>query len=169
VEDKDFSLAVSYCASAEDWSGLGRVVDRVLEEYINNGLLPSWMHFFLADLPLGPTPFARYMSDIAPSLQTLRMQPGSPGVFIHRLMFAVRYAEFQRRRMNMDLQDAAQDLVAMLHEDIAPKSWWGILLCDAVDLLKGEPNSWYCFIVMVAEVLVSLSRSGTFVLLCRGY
>jgi len=38
VEEKDFGLAVSYCASAEDWSGLGRVVDRVLEEYIINGL-----------------------------------------------------------------------------------------------------------------------------------
>lgn len=38
VEDKDFGLAVSYCASAEDWPGLGRVVDRVLEEYITNGM-----------------------------------------------------------------------------------------------------------------------------------
>lgn len=39
VENKDFGLAVSYCASAEDWPGLGRVVDRVLDEYIIDGLL----------------------------------------------------------------------------------------------------------------------------------
>lgn len=37
VRDKDFGLAVSYYASAEDWAGLGRVVDRVLEEHITNG------------------------------------------------------------------------------------------------------------------------------------
>ena len=56
-------------------------------------------------------------------------------------MFAVRYAEFQQRRMSQELQEAALDLVAMFHDDIAPKSWWGILLCDAVDLLQGEPKS----------------------------
>ena len=38
IREKDFGLAVSYCVSAEDWPGLGRVVDRVLEEYIKNGM-----------------------------------------------------------------------------------------------------------------------------------
>ena len=94
----------------------------------------------------GPAHFARYVADIAPSLQALRMQPGSPGVFIHRLMFAVRYAEFQQRRINQELQEAAVDLVAMFHEDIAPKSWWGILLCDAVDLLQGEQTVGVCYL-----------------------
>jgi hypothetical protein len=47
VNEKDYGLAVSYCTSAEDWPGLGRVVDRVLEEYIisgkNLGRMPvSW-------------------------------------------------------------------------------------------------------------------------------
>jgi nuclear pore complex protein Nup85 len=37
VREKDYGLAVSYCSSAEDWQGLGRVVDRVLDEYINSG------------------------------------------------------------------------------------------------------------------------------------
>ena len=107
-----------------------------------------------ADPSLGPAQFARYVADVAPSLQALRMQPESPGVFIHRLMFAVRYAEFQRRRMDQELQEAAQDLVAMFHEDIAPKSWWGILLCDAVDLLQGGPNSRHCYLSpSVADVV----------------
>lgn len=37
VNEKDYGLAVSYCTSAEDWPGLGRVVDRVLDEYITSG------------------------------------------------------------------------------------------------------------------------------------
>ncbi|KAF7969294.1 hypothetical protein HWV62_22433 [Athelia sp. TMB] len=120
IEDKEFGLAVSYCASAEDWPGLGRVVDRVLDEYIVNG----------------PVHFARYVAAIAPSLQALRAQPGSPGVFVYRLMFAVRYAEFQRKCMQQDVEEAALDLVNMLQDDIAPKSWWAVLLCDAVTLLQ---------------------------------
>lgn len=37
MSDKDYGLAVSYCISAEDWRGLGRVVDRVLDEYVTDG------------------------------------------------------------------------------------------------------------------------------------
>lgn len=51
-------------------------------------------------------------------------------------MFAVRYAEFHQRLLNRDLQDAAWDLVSMFQEDMAPKSWWAVLLCDAVELLQ---------------------------------
>ncbi|KAJ6591607.1 Nup85 nucleoporin-domain-containing protein [Mycena vulgaris] len=121
VREKDYGLAVSYCSSAEDWQGLGRVVDRVLDEYIISG----------------PTSFAQYASDIAPSLQNLSIQhPSSQGVFVHRLMFAVRYSNFQQLRVKHDLQNAASDLVAMFHDDVAPKSWWAVMLCDAVDLLQ---------------------------------
>ncbi|KAF8996075.1 hypothetical protein BDZ89DRAFT_1259521 [Hymenopellis radicata] len=38
VNDQDYGLAVSYCMSAEDWPGLGRLVDRVLDEYLQNAL-----------------------------------------------------------------------------------------------------------------------------------
>jgi hypothetical protein len=48
----------------------------------------------------------------------------------------VRYAEFHQRLLNQDLQDAAWDLVTIFQEEIAPKSWWGVLLCDAVQLLQ---------------------------------
>jgi nuclear pore complex protein Nup85 len=58
------------------------------------------------------------------------------GVFIHRLVFAVRYAEFHQKRLEGDLQDAALDLVSIFQGDIAPKSWWGVLLTDSVDLLN---------------------------------
>ena len=37
MREREFGLAVSYCVSAEDWVGLGRVVDRMLEVYIAHG------------------------------------------------------------------------------------------------------------------------------------
>ena len=37
IREKDYGLAVSYYTSAEDWPGLGRVVDLVLEEYLVQG------------------------------------------------------------------------------------------------------------------------------------
>ena len=37
IREKEYGLAISYCTSAEDWAGLGRVVDLVLEEYIAQG------------------------------------------------------------------------------------------------------------------------------------
>ncbi|KAJ7890556.1 Nup85 nucleoporin-domain-containing protein [Mycena olivaceomarginata] len=110
VREKDYGLA-----------GLGRVVDRVLDEYITSG----------------PTSFAQYASDIAPSLQNLNIHhTSSQGVFVHRLMFAVRYSNFQQLRVKHDLQNAALDLVAMFRDDVVPKSWWAVTLCDAVDLLQ---------------------------------
>ncbi|KAF8842387.1 hypothetical protein BDN67DRAFT_899400 [Paxillus ammoniavirescens] len=129
VQRKEYGLALSYCSSAEDWAGLGRVVDRILQEYIHAA---------------GPEQYARYVLDIAPSLQALRAN-SARGVFIHRLMFAVRYAEFHQRLLNGDLQDAAWDLVTMFQDEIAPKSWWGILLHDAVQLLQYEPTPLFSY------------------------
>jgi hypothetical protein len=34
IEEKNYGLAASYCTSAEDWSGLGHIIDYVLEDYI---------------------------------------------------------------------------------------------------------------------------------------
>ncbi|TFY65205.1 hypothetical protein EVG20_g5686 [Dentipellis fragilis] len=120
LREREYGLAISYMTSAEDWTGLGRIVDCILTEYIKHG----------------PEPFARSVATVAPSLQSLRSHPGANGVFVHRLVFAVRYAEFHQRRLSGDLQEAALDLVAMFQEEIAPESWWGVLICDAVELLK---------------------------------
>jgi nuclear pore complex protein Nup85 len=51
-------------------------------------------------------------------------------------MFAVRYSNFQQLRVKHDLQNAALDLVAMFRDDVVPKSWWAVTLCDAVGLLQ---------------------------------
>jgi len=48
VSNKDYGLAISYCLSAEDWRGVGRVVDSVLDEYVING---SAFFFHILDHP----------------------------------------------------------------------------------------------------------------------
>ncbi|KAI0294307.1 Nup85 nucleoporin-domain-containing protein [Multifurca ochricompacta] len=119
---REYGLAVSYTTSAENWTWLGRIVDAILAEYIKHG----------------PEVFARSVAAVAPSLQELRAHPGADGVFTHRLMFAVRYAEFHQRRLSGDLQEAALDILTMFNEDLAPKMWWGVLLCDAVELVRHD-------------------------------
>ncbi|KAF5316469.1 hypothetical protein D9619_006593 [Psilocybe cf. subviscida] len=120
VAEKDYGLAVSYCTSAEDWRGLARIVDRVLEEYVTSG----------------PQKFTQYALSIAPSIQDLRTHPKIQGVFIHRLIFAVRYARFHGLVQKQDYVEAASDLIAIFSDNVAPTSWWAVVLCDAVPLFQ---------------------------------
>ncbi|KAI5124259.1 hypothetical protein M0805_005108 [Coniferiporia weirii] len=121
---RKYGLAISYCRSAEDWKGLGHIVDSVLEEYI--------LH--------GPLRYVPLVADIAPLLQELRAGPSPHGVFVHRLMFAVRYAEFHQRNAQGDAENAALDLISMFEEDLAPRAWWGVILNDAIPFLQDESN-----------------------------
>jgi nuclear pore complex protein Nup85 len=104
---------------------LGRVIDQVLNEYVTQG----------------PEKFTTLVAEIAPSLQTLRSAADSSdypmhGIFLHRLMFIVKYAEFHQRKLSNDLAEAAADLISMFEDDIAPTSWWGVLLLDSVEFLN---------------------------------
>ncbi len=58
------------------------------------------------------------------------------GVFVHRLVFTIRYAHFHELLEKLEYQDAASDLIAVFSEDVAPTSWWAVLLCDSVPLLR---------------------------------
>lgn len=89
-------------------------------------------------LIIGPVEFARLVADIAPSLHTLQTQAGhfGDGIFIYRLLFAVRFAEYHQHRLQGDVQDAAADIMSIFKEDLAPKSWWAIVLLDAIELLQ---------------------------------
>ncbi|TRM65397.1 nucleoporin Nup85-like protein [Schizophyllum amplum] len=122
VREKEYGLAISYCKSAEDWAGLGRVIDRILNEYIAHG----------------PEAFVLCASQVAPSLQEWALRGESRGVFMHRLMFAVCYARFHDFRGAGELQNAATELVAMLQDGVAPRAWWAVLLSDAVELLQHD-------------------------------
>ena len=87
-------------------------------------------------LSLGPRKFTEYALAIAPSVKELRSQSTIQGVFVHRLIFAVRYARFHELIQQQEYQDAASDLVAIFVENVAPTSWWAVVLCDSVQLLQ---------------------------------
>lgn len=84
----------------------------------------------------GPVHYVSLVAEIAPSLPELRVAPGSQGIFVQRLKFTVRYAEFHRRKMERDTENALLDLVSIFIEDLAPRAWWGILLYDAITFLE---------------------------------
>lgn len=84
----------------------------------------------------GPKAFSRYALAIAPSLQELRNHTAFRGIFVHRLVFAVNYAQFHHLREKQEYQDAATDLMALFRDEEAPKPWWAVLLCDSIDLLQ---------------------------------
>lgn len=84
----------------------------------------------------GPENFAKHTSTIAPTVQQLRTQSSPQGVFLHRLLFVVRYAQFHELRKQGRSHDAALELVSMFYDDLAPKQWWAVLLSDAIELLQ---------------------------------
>ncbi|KAG2011366.1 hypothetical protein CC2G_011493 [Coprinopsis cinerea AmutBmut pab1-1] len=122
IQERNYGLAASYCTSAENWTGLGRIVDHVLEEYVKHGT----------------GPFLEHASAIAPIIQALGNRPEVNGVFYHRMVFAVRYAQLHELLTRQDFVDAAAALVAIFYEELAPSSWWALVLCDSVELLEHE-------------------------------
>jgi nuclear pore complex protein Nup85 len=78
---------------------------------------------------------------IAPIIQKLGLQSNVNGVFYYRLIFVTRYARLQELLYRKELADAASDLITIIQDDIAPASWWAVILYDSVQLLEyGE----YC-------------------------
>jgi hypothetical protein len=140
VQEKQYGLAISYYTSAEDWPGLGRAIDQALNEYIVQG----------------PAKFATLVAEFAPSLQTLRSAADFSdypmhGIFLHRLRFIVKYAEFHQRKKSNDLVEAAADLISMFEDDIVPTSWCGVLLLDSVEFL----NYRECSLTSILENVVA--------------
>ncbi|OCB86404.1 hypothetical protein A7U60_g6522 [Sanghuangporus baumii] len=146
---KKYGLAVSFCRSAEDWTLLGHIIETVMEEYITQG----------------PAHYVSLVADIAPSLPELRVEPGPQGIFVQRLKFAVRYAEFHQRKMDNDLENALLDLVSIFVEDLAPRAWWGVLLYDAIAFLEDEQelaisSSDACLLLRRLEEVVLRTSQG---------
>jgi hypothetical protein len=62
---------------------------------------------------------------------------GEPiGICAQRIAFARLYAAFFHDRRNQMLPEAAEHLVVMLRDGIAPKAWWGVLFTDGLELLQ---------------------------------
>jgi nuclear pore complex protein Nup85 len=67
---------------------------------------------------------------------------GEGAIFVQRLLFAQRYAEFHKACIEGNLLAAAEHLVEIFADELAPKSWWAVLLTDAAELLtSGELKS----------------------------
>lgn len=106
--------------------------------------------------PLGTESFASHAAKITPALPQLQSETSIPGVYIHRLLFAVRYSNFHQLRIQQDHRTAVLELIEMLGDDVAPKSWWAVLLCDAVELINdGELFAFIAF----KFTLLTFSRS----------
>lgn len=85
---------------------------------------------------IGSHQFTSYALEIAPSVQELQTQSSIQGIFVHRLIFAVRFARYHQLIEKQEYQDAASDLMAIFVEEVAPTSWWAVVLCDSVQLLS---------------------------------
>ncbi|KAF8587870.1 hypothetical protein K439DRAFT_1630322 [Ramaria rubella] len=140
---KQYPLAVSYYTSAEDWPGVGQIVDLLLAKSI----------------AVGPKEFVATVLEIAPTLQ----DPSSYGqsIFQRRLSFLVRYAEFYSHWMNGDIQDAAWDMVSMFRDELVPRSWWGLLLKQAGELLVQDAEVMPFEVTEVFELLRRLEEVQT--------
>lgn len=70
MKRKKYAMAISFSRSAEDWIGLGRIVDSVMEEYIVHGELSMFRMS-------GPSMFTDVMSqdhyDMSHSLPISRL------------------------------------------------------------------------------------------------
>jgi nuclear pore complex protein Nup85 len=84
---------------------------------------------------IGSHQFSNYALEIAPSVQELQTQSSVQGIFVHRLIFAVRFARYHQLIEKQEYQEAASDLMAIFVEEVAPISWWAVVLCDSVQLL----------------------------------
>ena len=91
---------------------------------------------------IGSHQFTSYALEIAPSVQELQAQSSIQGIFVHRLIFAVRFARYHQLIEKQEYQDAASDLMAIFIEEVAPMSWWAVVLCDSVQLLRYSKFKW---------------------------
>ncbi len=109
-----------------------------MEEFIlhGNSCFPRKVFNGVHICNLGPLRYVQLIADVTPSLQELRTEIGPRGVFMHRMMFAVRYAEFHQRNLQGDRENAALDLISLFEEELAPRSWWGVILHDAIPFLQ---------------------------------
>ncbi|CAE7174105.1 unnamed protein product [Rhizoctonia solani] len=118
TREKNYGLAISYCAFANDVRGVGRIATLLLEEYVQNGSASFVKH--VAQIP------ARYM----------RVNATDP--ITSRLQFVARFADFHTFSEDGAKGEAVRLLVRMLDRTIVPRAWQAVVLLDAASLLEGS-------------------------------
>ena len=81
--------------------------------------------------------FITLVDDISAPLLYPDLAGAPPAPFGETVHFMVRYAEFHHARLAGKRADAAGDLTDLFSSDLVPRSWWGLLLLDAAELLSG--------------------------------
>ncbi|KDN40916.1 hypothetical protein RSAG8_07784, partial [Rhizoctonia solani AG-8 WAC10335] len=118
TREKNYGLAISYCAFAKDVRGVGRIATLLLEEYVQNGSAAFVKH--VTQIP------ARYM----------RVNATDP--ITSRLQFVARFADFHTFSEDGAKGEAVRLLVRMLDRSIVPRAWQAVVLLDAASLLEGS-------------------------------
>jgi nuclear pore complex protein Nup85 len=88
-------------------------------------------------LLIGPEIFITLVDGISAHLLYPDLPGAPPPPFGETLRFTVRYAEFHHTRLEGRRADAAGELADLFSNDLVPRSWWGLLLTDAAELLSG--------------------------------
>ncbi|KAF8603898.1 hypothetical protein BDV93DRAFT_606578 [Ceratobasidium sp. AG-I] len=120
TREKQYGLAVSYCAFAKDARGVSRIATLLLEEYIQNGS-KAFVHH------VGQIP-ARHVRVNATDAVTARLQ------------FVARFADFHTFSDDGAKGEAVRLLVRMLDRSIVPRAWQAVVLLDAASLLEGSED-----------------------------
>ena len=84
----------------------------------------------------GPSRFVTLVSDVAFLLRQLKKDAEPHAVFVQRLEFAIRYAEFHQHNLQGDMENAASALMSIFEENLSPNSWLAVILYDAIPLLQ---------------------------------
>lgn len=101
---------------------------------------------------IGPSRFVALVSDVAPLLRELKNDAGPHAVFVQRLEFAIRYAEFHQHDLKGDMENAGSALMSIFEESLSPSSWLAVLLNDAIPLL--QDGLWlFGFLLCLAKIL----------------
>lgn len=87
-------------------------------------------------LLIGPEAFITLVDSISANLLYPDIPGAPPAPFGEAIQFMVRYAEFHHTRLEGRRADAAGELTDLFSSDLVPRSWWGLLLVDASELLS---------------------------------
>ena len=71
----------------------------------------------------GPLRYVTLVADIAPLLRELKKDAGPHGVFVQRLEFAIRYAEFHQHNNQADMENAVSALMSIFEENLSPQQF----------------------------------------------
>ncbi|KAH8929346.1 Nucleoporin, Nup85-like protein [Atractiella rhizophila] len=163
VRDKEYGRAVAYCCRAGDAKRMTRIADRILDEYVEHGEIrfASCVDSIPTSLlrPSSPPPEAASM-DIDGSF------PQTPNRTLSaKLNFLARYRDFQALYARGERAEAAEVLVNLLIGRQAPKSFWAVMLVDALPLLEeSEPlissTQTYDLILCLEECVASYDTEG---------